>query len=211
MSKVLTKLRIDEVSCVDKGAGEGTRVVLWKRDGGERDGFYQRLFSKRTVRRSRRLRANHELRDIADAKHALLHSPDGRALLRETAEDIDTLAAHLLEASEAARVRNAAASNKREASTMDTARSFTKAIAEMGEHDYTAIIQKYASNNRLPNETPAMAFTRIFTENSEQGQAIRRFRKIARDGGIASGALDEPSDTDDESEGDALAELNELA
>src|SRR5262249_40049144 len=30
--KVLTRLRIDEVSAVDKGAGEGVRVVLMKRD-----------------------------------------------------------------------------------------------------------------------------------------------------------------------------------
>ncbi len=53
-------------------------------------GFYHEIFSKRTVRHSRRLRAHHELRDIADAKHAILHTPDGRALLRDTGEDIDT-------------------------------------------------------------------------------------------------------------------------
>jgi hypothetical protein len=30
--RVLTKLRIDEVSAVDRAAGEGTRIVLMKRD-----------------------------------------------------------------------------------------------------------------------------------------------------------------------------------
>jgi hypothetical protein len=31
MARILTKLRIDEVSSVDRGAGEGVRVVLMKR------------------------------------------------------------------------------------------------------------------------------------------------------------------------------------
>jgi hypothetical protein len=31
MPRVLTKLRIDEISAVDRGAGEGTCVVLYKR------------------------------------------------------------------------------------------------------------------------------------------------------------------------------------
>jgi hypothetical protein len=45
MPKVLTKLRVDEISAVDRGAGEGCKVVLYKRDdGGERGGFYHRLF-----------------------------------------------------------------------------------------------------------------------------------------------------------------------
>jgi len=34
MARILTKLRIDEISSVDKGAGEGVRIVLMKRDGG---------------------------------------------------------------------------------------------------------------------------------------------------------------------------------
>jgi hypothetical protein len=35
MPKILTKLRIDEISSVDRGAGEGCRIVLYKRDDGE--------------------------------------------------------------------------------------------------------------------------------------------------------------------------------
>jgi hypothetical protein len=33
MSKILTRLRIDEVSAVDRGAGEGVKIMLAKRDG----------------------------------------------------------------------------------------------------------------------------------------------------------------------------------
>src|SRR3984893_14106658 len=32
MARILTKLRIDEVSAVDRGAGEGVKVVIMKRD-----------------------------------------------------------------------------------------------------------------------------------------------------------------------------------
>ena len=32
MTRMLTDLQIDEVSIVDRGAGEGTRVRLFKRD-----------------------------------------------------------------------------------------------------------------------------------------------------------------------------------
>src|SRR4249919_3357814 len=35
MAKILTKLRIDEISSVNRGAGEGCRIVLYKRDGGK--------------------------------------------------------------------------------------------------------------------------------------------------------------------------------
>jgi hypothetical protein len=105
MPKVLSRLRVDEVSCVTKGAGEGTRVVLMKRDdSSDRAGFYHRLFAKggsgRVVRPPRRLRGSEPLSDLADAKHALLHSPDGRSLMRDApSASIDELSAHLLEAS----------------------------------------------------------------------------------------------------------------
>ena len=36
MPKVLSKLRVDEVSCVTAGAGEGTSIVLMKRDDRKR-------------------------------------------------------------------------------------------------------------------------------------------------------------------------------
>jgi hypothetical protein len=47
MPKVLTKLKIDEVSAVDRGAGEGTRIVLAKRDPGA---VFRRIFGVETLR-----------------------------------------------------------------------------------------------------------------------------------------------------------------
>ena len=62
---------------------------------------------------------------------------------------------------------------------------------------------------QLPNETASQAFTRIFTEDSAQGAAIRKFWQISKQG-IAAGALDEPSEDDNDDES-ALDELNDLA
>src|SRR5438477_12992791 len=39
MAKKLTRLRIDEISSVDKGAGENCRIVLMKRDAPLRNKF----------------------------------------------------------------------------------------------------------------------------------------------------------------------------
>ena len=75
MPKVLTQLKIDEISAVDRAAGEGCEIIFSKRD----PDFYHKLFAGRNVRRvvrhPRRLRHGDQLRDIADAKNALLHSP----------------------------------------------------------------------------------------------------------------------------------------
>ncbi len=163
----------------------------------EPQGFYVRFFTKGrgTVRHGRRLRAHHELRDIADAKHAILHTPDGRALLRDTGADIDELAAHLLEASEAARVRNA--TNKREDNMNTDTAVILKNIRNMGEAEYVKIVTKYAKL-RHPELTPERAFAKIFLENSEEGRALRTLHGVAKgsplskdDGCYDGGPLDD--------------------
>jgi hypothetical protein len=47
MARVLTKLKINEVSAVDRGAGEGCEVVLWKRDDSPRQ--RQALWNKAAI------------------------------------------------------------------------------------------------------------------------------------------------------------------
>jgi hypothetical protein len=192
MPKVLTKLRVDEVSCVDRGAGEGTRVILYKRDDSdERRGFYHRLFagvgkrSGRAFSHPRRLRGHHELRDMADAKHALLHSPDGRAMARDFPNaSIDELAAHLLEAS-------SAVTNKREDHHMrehfDVV-SFAKRVVDDGvsavsEAQATALIKQYSDAHRLPGEKSSVAFSRIYGADDDVGLNFRKMIQIAK--GIA--------------------------
>jgi hypothetical protein len=43
LPKILTNIRIDEVSAVDKGAGEGVKIMLMKRDDDDRDRCDERL------------------------------------------------------------------------------------------------------------------------------------------------------------------------
>jgi hypothetical protein len=96
--------------------------------------------------------------------------------VRDTGGDIDTLAAHLVEASQ----------KREEAPNMQ---DINKTLREVGEHGFSKMIQKYADSVRLPNETQAHAFTRVFTSDDSEGQAIRRAWQIAKQG--ASGRFDE--------------------
>jgi hypothetical protein len=175
MPRILTKLRVDEVSAVTRGAGEGTRIVLMKRHD-DSDSFYTKLFrgvsknSGRVVRPPRRLRGRDQLRDIADAKHALLFSPDGRGLMRDTPNtSIDELASHLLEAS-------GANINKRNEDNMQT---FVKEISDLGEHGFVKMVTS-AAKQQYPQLTREQAFTKLFTEDGPAGEAVRYFRQISK-------------------------------
>jgi hypothetical protein len=89
MVKKLTKLRIDEISSVDHGAGEGCRVMLYKRD----DGDVTDDDPQRTNTTPDDDKVSGKLRSMVDAMivaapsldrqtatHFLLHSAQGRKL-----------------------------------------------------------------------------------------------------------------------------------
>jgi hypothetical protein len=238
MPKVLTKLRVDEVSCVDRGAGENCKVVLWKRHDPERrkafgyampkpeprNVFHEIFSRKRASSDDRRDRIRHLHRHIADGSGAQPEeidtdtdaTTDGNMAAR-----ISHLADLITEASDGGVSRSealawiltnrhgrAAATHltKREEPKMDR---MTKNVIAMGEHEYTRILQKHASDNRLPNETAVQAFSRIFTEDTDEGRAIRKFWQISKQG---SAAVDEDErDDDEDDERDAMEELEELA
>ena len=84
-----------------------------------------------------------------------------------------------------------------------------KTLRSVGEAGFTKMVEKYAKTVH-PTLTREQAFTKVFTSDDDEGRAIRRAWQIAKGQGIPAGALDEPSEDDDE-EGDALDELNELA
>jgi hypothetical protein len=187
MPRVLRDLRIDEISAVSKGAGEGTRVVLMKRD---EPGFYHKLFAKggsgRVVRPPRRLRGGEPLRDIADAKHALLHSPDGRVLMRDApTATIDELSAHLLEALSA--VTNKRNEDHHMSEHFDVV-AFSKRVVDDGqsvisEAQAFELVQKYANLHRQVGERPAVAFARIYGGDDDIGLNFRKMVQISK--GIA--------------------------
>jgi DNA polymerase sigma len=105
--------------------------------------------------------------------------------------------------------RRRATSKREETNNMDR---MTKNVRSMGEHAYTKIVQKYASSVRLPNETPSMAFSRIFCEDSDEGRAIRKLWLLSKGDDNPHDPLNEPDDEDerDDDDSDALDALNAL-
>jgi hypothetical protein len=126
-----------------------------------------------------------------EAKHWLLHDAHGRALLRESGSGIDELADHLCEASN---------KHKREAKQMNSIATLRK-IAALGEHHFAGVVQKHADSVRLPGETSAQAFTRVFMADTEMGQAIRTLYQVAKQGSIYDRAPLDPDEAADEAEG----------
>jgi hypothetical protein len=82
----------------------------------------------------------------------------------------------------------------------------------MGEIAFVKIITDHARTLH-PTLTREQAFTKLFTSDDAEGQAIRKCWLIVKSQGLASGPLDETevSETADGEDDDALAELNDLA
>jgi hypothetical protein len=112
MPRVLHKLRIDEISCVDRGAGDGTKITLYKRDG----------------------------------EHARNN---------EVNMTKNTAANHFVE-------------------VCKKLGDGDPSIIVPSEHELTAHIMKYASDHRLPGESQAAAFNRIYNEQTDDGLALRK-------------------------------------
>jgi hypothetical protein len=217
MPKVLHKLRIDEISCVDRAAGEGTRVVLFKRDAPRskafgyampqpEPSFYAKLFSARpqfakAMYRNATVTGRH-LHRVAnltreEAKHFLLHDAHGRTLLRDTGGDIDVLADHLVEASQRP-------TEKRKDTNMQ---NMDKTLRAVGEAGFTKMVEKYAKTVH-PTLTKEQAFCKVFLADDDEGAAIRRAWQIAKQVPLDD---DEAAEEAEDVEGDALEELEELA
>jgi hypothetical protein len=98
----------------------------------------------------------------------------------------------------------------------NTMQNMTKTLREVGEHDFTKMIEKYAKTVH-PTLTREQAFTKVFTEDSDAGRAIRSAYQIAKQG-VADDDDDEDEDQrdgggDDSRNGadDPLELLNRLA
>ena len=133
-----------------------------------------------------------------EALHWLAHDAHGRSFARERGEPLDVLADHLVEAS-------LRPTEKRKDTNMQ---NMDKTLREVGEAGFTKMVEKYAKTVH-PTLTKEQAFCKVFLDDSDEGRAIRRAWQISKGQGIAAGALDEPSEDDDDES--ALAELNELA
>jgi hypothetical protein len=187
MPKVLTKLRIDEISAVTAAANEGAKVTLYKR-AEPPPSIYHEIFrdlGKRATYRGGTIGSRlHQLEGLTreEAMHWLMHARHGRAFARERGEPLDTLADHLVEAS------GASSTNKRSADMATN--QFVEVCKKLGdgdpsiivpsEHELTAHIQKYASDHRRSGESAAAAFNRIYNAQDDEGLALRRAVQVTK-------------------------------
>ena len=106
MPRRLSKLRIDEVSAVDRGAGEGTRIVLHKRDDSGR--IFRKIFGVETPADALRdtlnkAAAKERLQDLVEDDEADDESVEGDAPADGSGNDrhhVDRLADLVLQASD---------------------------------------------------------------------------------------------------------------
>jgi hypothetical protein len=176
---------------------------------------YQKLFGADRKARTYRGRSGRKLDQIegltrSEALHWLAHHPKGAALMQATDTPISELADLLVEAS------NRATNKREEAPKMN----INKTLREVGEHNFTRMIEKYAATVRQPNETKEQAFVRVFTADDEEGQALRKCWRISKQGvpvaepdeeAVADEEEADKDEKEDEDARSALEALNELA
>jgi hypothetical protein len=95
--------------------------------------------------------------------------------------------------------------------TMSRTETIVKNLREVGEAEYTKMVTCYAKTVH-PTLTKEQAFCKVFEAPDAEGRAIRSAWVIAK-GGSVSGPMDEDDvdDANDEIEGDAMDQLDQLA
>jgi hypothetical protein len=227
MPKILTRLRIDEVSAVDRGAGEGVKIVLMKRDdtgqsqerqersfnaimakaeADERGNDAGSLLDHPIVQTARLLVASGHKADIASALDHLLNTANGQALLARMhkatdqpakEEPMDTIFSIMKDAG----IAGVCAAIVAKGST-----SFTQ--AELVEAVTKIAVERY------PELTKEQAFAKVYTDQGAEGLSLREAINVAKAmpfvadltpamvGGTAAQALDDPAE--------AIAQLKQL-
>jgi hypothetical protein len=142
--------------------------------------------------------------DRETALHWVLHHRHGAALRDRLNLPADEVADLL--------VRAAAMhpTNKHEVPKMDSTTRMLKNVRSMGEHAYTRLVGDYAKR-LYPDLSRERAFTKVFEAPDAEGQAIRHFWQISKQGSNAPLDDDEAADEAEGVEDDALEELKELA
>lgn len=227
MPKVLTKLRIDEISSVDRGAGENCRIVLFKRDDRKPE-------PRSDVRKAhyRHARGNkfHMLQNVSpeEAAHFLLHDPHGRQLRRDFSDvPFEQLVDHVCTAS-----RRPVEKQRREAKTVDkhlevilkseaAMHALCKRITETGGSNFSHpefddYLARYAKNQH-PSLSVGSAIAKVLSEETPIAKAYQTVHHASYPDAVTKATAadddedDGEDDGDDENGDDALEELNELA
>lgn len=142
---------------------------------------------RKTNRYGGHLRFHHDgSLDRETALHWILHHKNGAALRDRLNLPADEVADLLVRAAQMhpTTKRNPDQEESDMTKSFDAV-SFAKRVVDDGvsaisEQQATELIQKYASDHRLPNEKPAAAFARIFSADDDIGLSFRKMVTIAK-------------------------------
>ena len=203
MVNILTKLQIDEISSVDRGAGEGCKIVLMKRDNSDDDSAF--LFNDIMKGRNRRSPFSHislhkaDVDDDVTGDHAgdddkklstqlnelvaemivaapSLHPQRARRWLLQTPHGRELLAQHKSISQKEEQPMPQV--NIFKLSNIESVREIAKHITEkddITEFDFTKILMGHVRLNKRDNESDGAALERILTApgNGELRQAYQ--------------------------------------
>jgi hypothetical protein len=199
MARILTKLRIDEISSVDRGAGENCRVLLWKRDGnapGTVERFPRgKLFNDVMLRKAENDDITDENQiDPNDTPTALLPKLSAMVAAMVRAEPSLTeehALFHLLHSSHGRRLaehlnnltkRKDPPMNRTEelrdiAKAAGGMAAIAKNIIDRGsttisEHEFSAALMEHAKAHKRDNESTFGAFSRLLENDIDLRKAL---------------------------------------
>jgi hypothetical protein len=176
----LRGLRVTEVSLVDKGANPHAKIRIAKRDDDAAAEFAKARSRPHARHGGGSLSGKGDGNlDLAEAKHRLLHTAEGRSIRRDfPSETVDELANHLIEAAQLPTRK----------SEEDKPMSLTKRLEHIPEATVTEAIMDYARTQKRAGESDQAAFTRVFTAPTSEGAALRRAHEISKRAGWRAAA-----------------------
>lgn len=175
MVKKLTKLRIDEVSSVDRGAGEGCRILLFKRDDespNDDDDSQSTVADKLDGMVDAMLLAAPTL-DRQEAAHYLIHTAHGRRLYE-----------HLSKQMEASMPQDFIQK------IMDDNLAISKRLAELEAGGELVALVKQATDAGLP-ESEGITIQKALNGDKEAVKKLVGYIKLATEAATAGGVFKE--------------------
>jgi hypothetical protein len=174
--RILKNLRIDEVSCVIKGANPGAKVMIRKSDDGPllfNDIIKADPIEDEPDALTDKLKAMVDALIVANpgmseqlAMNYLMHSPNGRLV----AQHLNSISKRKEEPVTQVDIFKLSNIN----SVVEIAKSITKGDAEISEHDFTKVLQGHAMLTKSAGESVGAAFERLLTASTADGAELRK-------------------------------------
>jgi hypothetical protein len=188
MTRVLTKIRIDEVSAVTAGAGEGVRVLLMKRhdpersfnaimakadaddggnDGGGGGDQNTGLANHPLAQLAVLLVASGSQPDVPSALYHLLHTSSGAALWHRTHKGVDPMQDTFYAIMKDAGIAATCAAIVAKGSTTISEEAIVDAVTKIAAE-------------RFPESSPAQAFAKVYSASTDEARILQKAIAIAK-------------------------------